>query len=402
MIDFILNNVGNGIGSVLQDVRFDPGLLRPYINNSGVKCVTITVGRNPNTGNPVRKEVPIAKLQARGINSPVFNSTALRKNEWIEIDRAVLQAARYRLQAWADLMKYVPFSLPNAMGKTVLEHETANDPFEAHVDMDGLTEGRSDSARFQLEGLPLPITHVDFNISARKLMASRNSGTPLDTSMPEAASRRVGEKIEKTVIGTNSWANFGPTADYGRTPSVYGFTNFPDRVLYTSITTPTGTNPEYTVNNVLAMRKSLQDNKMYGPYMLYHTPDWDQYLDNDYLRLVSSNNSVGGNLTLRDRLKKIEGILDVKRLDMFFNANVSSSTGPGGEEFTAVGTSPFQMVLVQMTNDVIRAVDGMPVTTVQWEAKGGMQICFKVMAIQVPQLRADYYGNCGILHGTTA
>ena len=60
------------------------------------------------------------------------------------------------------------------------------------------------------------------------------------------------------------------------------------------------------------------------------------------------------------------------------------------------------MIMVQMTPDVARAVNGMDITTVQWESVGGMRLNFKVMAIQVPQLRADYDGRCGIVHATTA
>ncbi len=55
-----------------------------------------------------------------------------------------------------------------------------------------------------------------------------------------------------------------------------------------------------------------------------------------------------------------------------------------------------------MTTDVVREVIGMDVTTVQWETKGGMQLNFKVMAILVPQIRADQNSNTGIVHGTTA
>jgi hypothetical protein len=39
---------------------------------------------------------------------------------------------------------------------------------------------------------------------------------------------------------------------------------------------------------------------------------------------------------------------------------------------------------------------------VQWETVGGMRLNFKVMAIQVPQIREDFNGNCGICHATTA
>ena len=45
---------------------------------------------------------------------------------------------------------------------------------------------------------------------------------------------------------------------------------------------------------------------------------------------------------------------------------------------------------------------GMDITTLQWEERGGLELCFKVMAIKVPRLRSDYNSRTGILHGTTA
>ena len=58
------------------------------------------------------------------------------------------------------------------------------------------------------------------------------------------------------------------------------------------------------------------------------------------------------------------------------------------------------MLLVQMTSDVVRAVKGMQITTVQWESHGGMMLNFKVMCIMVPQIRADHNGNTGLVHGS--
>ena len=57
---------------------------------------------------------------------------------------------------------------------------------------------------------------------------------------------------------------------------------------------------------------------------------------------------------------------------------------------------PFRLIMIQMNSEVARAVNGMDITTIQWETVGGLQLNFKVMCIQVPQLRADFYGNCGI------
>ncbi len=88
-----------------------------------------------------------------------------------------------------------------------------------------------------------------------------------------------------------------------------------------------------------------------------------------------------GSKTLRDRLREVEGIDDVVTLDYL------------------VG---YDMVLVQMTTNVVRTVVGMDITTVQWESHGGMKLNFKVMAIIIPQLRSDFNSNTGIVHGSVS
>ena len=51
-----------------------------------------------------------------------------------------------------------------------------------------------------------------------------------------------------------------------------------------------------------------------------------------------------------------------------------------------------------MTSDVIRLIDGMPITNIQWKTEGDFVSNFKVMTIQVPQIRSDYNGKTGIVH----
>jgi hypothetical protein len=374
-VDFVSNGRGHGVvGETLSNCQFDPGLLRPYIDAQGRRCVTVNNGRGG-----FEKRL-VGDVIASGVHSPVFNATSLRKDEWIELDRVVLKAARQRLRAWSDLAAANTYGGFNGMSKTILEHETMSDPGEAIVDMDGLTEGRTDSPKYQLEGLPLPITHSDFWFSARRLAASRNNGTPLDTTMAEAAGRRVAEMIEKTLIGVETGITYGnATANgYGRTPSVYGYTNFTNRNTKTDLTTPTGSNPEAVVQDILEMRDQLYADNFFGPFMLYHSTGYDIYLDNDYFR--SGGTSVLQ--TLRQRIESIDGIAGVRRLDYL--------------------TSGFVMIMVQMTPDVVRAVNGMDITTVQWESVGGMRLNFKILAIQVPQIRADFDGRCGLIHATTA
>ena len=375
-IDYILNGQGYGdVANGLMDYGMDPQLMRPFFDSKGRDCVLVNTGETDEEGNPIYAKELTANAEAMGllVNGP----TTLRKDDWIRFDRAVIMAARARLRAWADLSARNSYGGFNGMAKTILEHETVSDPGEAIMDMDGDTPGRNFEPKFQLEGLPLPITHSDFHIAKRRLLVSRQGGTPLDTMKASVAGRRVAETIEQTLIGTATAFAYGPqSGTYGTAPKVYGYINHPDRITKTDLNTPDGTNGEDVLTDVLEMIQAANDANFFGPFMLYHSTPYSVYLDN----LFSTTEPSAG--TLRNRIREIDEIQDVRRLDYL--------------------TSGYQLILVQMTEDVARAVNGMDITTVQWDSHGGNRVNFKVMTIQVPQLRSDYNGNMGLVHGTTS
>jgi hypothetical protein len=387
-VDFVLNGQGHGpVGEALGEVRFDPGILRPFLNSKGIPCVTINTGRMKYNDKlkrhaPIIETVPVSMLVQRGVNTQVFNAISMRRESWIEMDRAVIRAARQRLSAWRDLEGANSFGGFDGMARMTLEYDAMSDPGEAVVDMDGIVDARTDSPLFKTRSIPLPITHSDFWFSARRLAVARNGGTALDTTMAEAAGRRVAEMIEKTVIGVETGPTYGTqTVGYGAhdgTSTVYGYTNFPNRITKTNLTIPLGTNPDATVGDVISMREAAYAAGYFGPFMLYHSTGYDRWLDDDYFRAGSTAQV----RTLRERIAAISGINGIRRLDYL--------------------TSGYQLILVQMTSNVARAINGMGITTVQWESQGGLRVNFKVMAIQVPQLRSDFNGNTGIVHGTTA
>ena len=383
----VANQMGYG---VVQQVNrgFDPLLHRPYFDKNDRPCVTVNTGQwTVERGErlPIKRSMLVRDvINDLGILNPVLltaNATALRKEDWIEMDRAVLTAARQRLRAWADLRAANSYGGFNGMAKMTLEYEAMSDPGEAIVDMDGITEGRTDNPLFKLRSIPLPITHSDFWFSERRLNVSRNS-TPLDTTMAEAAARRVAEKIEKTTIGEETGVTYGTeSAGYGAhdgDSEVYGYTNFTARLTKTNFTAMTTTNGPTSYNEILVALTQLYDNRFYGPFMLYHSIDWTTYMNTPFT--TSGGNHPGE--TLRTMLLKNPDIMDVRRLDFLDNTQT--------------------LIFVQMTADVARAINGMDITTVQWPSIGGLRQNYKVMAIQVPQLRHDYNGRCGILHGTTS
>ncbi len=389
--DIIVNGQGTSpLSNAMARGGFRTDVQRPYIADDGQKCVTVNTGRTEYDKEkdkyiPITKEVTLNELQNLGLDCPVANATSLRKDEWFELDRVVLKEARQRLKAWGDLTGANSVSL-NGMSKSIYEWETQDDPGEAVVDMKGVTPGRGDSPRYQLEALPLPITHSDFFFDKRRIQTSRSIGMGIDLSMAEAAGRRVAETLEKTLIGVTTGFIYGSAdgrygVDNNAAPKVYGYTNYPNRVTKADMTIPSGANGSTNLTDWLTLREAMFAQNFYGPFVVYTAANYDQHLDNLFSTLEPSAG------TLRKRLLEIDGISSIRRLD-FLPGTTSGAT--------------HDVIFVQMTSDVVRAVLGMPITTIQWESVGGMQLHFKVMTIAAPNIRSDFDGRCGIGHGTSA
>jgi hypothetical protein len=227
------------------------------------------------------------------------------------------------------------------------------------------------------------VTHSDFFYSDRRLGISKNSGPGLDSFSGEMASRRVAEMVEKTTIGVETGMSYGTRASgyqaHDLTSTVFGATNYTNINTKTNFTAPSGGGwtASTTYSEVLAALDTLLNDNVKGPFMLYHSTDWTQYMNAIFS--VSGGNHPGE--TLRSMLLKNPDILDIKRL--------------------AYLTSTFTLIFISMRSDVVQFVNGMDVTTLQWETRGGLQKNFKVMVVQAPLYRSDYSGRCGILKGTT-
>jgi len=350
MPDFILNGQATGsVASRLMENNFNPAVLRPFIGGDGRSYCTTT--------NSAGKQEAI-----------LTNATAtLRKDEWIFLDQAIVRAATPRLRAVADLRAAgLEFQLPNGLSRTVFETQNVSGVTGAKIGMDPVNKSENDRPVYDLGMLPLPVIYKDFSFSARQLAAARNSGAGIDVTSAELAARSVAEEAEKLLLGVS------PSFSYGG-GSVYGYTNSPARKAV-AMTLPStgGWTPLQLLKEVLAMRTASTNQFHFGPWVLYFSTDWSEVLDNDF-------STAKGDLTLRQRIAMIDGITAVRTLD-YLPAHTA--------------------ILLQTTSDVARMIIGMEIQTLQWETNGGLEINFKVMTIQVPQIRADFNGNSGVIHGT--
>ena len=305
------------------------------------------------------------RLLATNMNPGSLRTNAtLRKDEWLVLDTAIIEDAQDRLVGYQDLLsRGLTFGVVDGLGTMVLESENVNDMRDAELDMDAMTENEDDTVNFEIVGIPLPIISKSYRISIRKLHASRRRGESLDTTQARLSSRKVADKQESILfLGTSSFKYSGYT--------IYGYTDFPSRQTGSVTAAWASTTGANIVTDVLAMKQDAIDKKQYGPFVFYVPTDVETNLDNDY-------SSTKGTNTIRDRILAVTGVEDIKVADKLSTGNV---------------------LCVTMTRETVRAIEGLPLTNVEWEEKGGLATVMKVMTITVPQLRTDQSANSGIIH----
>jgi hypothetical protein len=387
-VEAVIGNSTTGdVGAVLNRHNWDPGALRPWLGADGRSYITImkrdriTNAVVTHNEQSIQAYAAATKLKFNSemldnmmgkpiyVNRMLQNDTAtLRKDEWIEIDRALIQQARPNMMAWNDLRAVGTYNI-SGMGKTQLEYEVNGDIGPARVTMDGVSRGDTDQSEYELRGLPLPIVSKDLEFALRLMNASRaNGSTPIDTVNVGLAGIKCAETVEQMVLGV------GPTATMkwlGK--SIYGYKNFPNR-LTRVLTNPTsgGWTGATLINELLLMKTQSMNARHRGPWKIYCSTAWDPYLDADYSASKGDN-------TLRERIGRITGFSQPQSSDWL--------TG-------------YTMILVQQTPNVARAVVSVEMTTVQWPSQGGFLQNFKVLCIYVPQLRDDIIHQTGIVDGT--
>lgn len=334
-------------GSVAQrmlNAGMEVGPLKPWIGEDGKVYMT-------------------KLMNGQAVAVPLMNANAtLRKDEWKEMDSSVLFAAQERLVGVADLYSRNLVYRVGGLGTTVLEYEDYSELTAAEISMDAVTPSTKDRPQTSLKYLPLPIVHKDFSFNIRALAASRRGTTPLDTTTAMLAARQVSEKVETILFtGSSSYTYGGGT--------IYGYLDHPNKNSVTLSTQwdASAATGETILDDVRSMKQASIDAYHYGPWVLYVPTNYETTLDDDF--------KAASDKTTRQRILEIAGIQEVKVVDKLTDD---------------------KCVLVQMTSDVVRMVEGLPLQTVEWQEGGGFTTNFKVLTIMVPQIRADQNGKCGV------
>lgn len=344
-----------GGSNLLVGNRLNVNGRRPFVDNDGVSYVV----NNTNDG-VIRTNAP----------------AALQYIEWQDIDRAVIPAAVQRMVAVMDLRSRGLEHNLGSIGLTISVWDRVSDITPANITMSAATGGEKDLPAYALQAVPVPIVHKSFSIELRRLEASRMFGEALDVTAGDLAGRRVGERVEEMLfVGASMIQVTDPTI--GGIATIHGYTTHPDRniidmnTIWTVLQGALGQNV-VIIEDVMRMQQVSRDARYYGPWVLYIPNEYEAKFDEDYRGPDSSDTR-----TVRERVLALSGIEDVKVADFLPNNNV---------------------VLVQLTRDVVDIAVAQDVTPIQWTLTGGMVEEYKVMFVGVPRLKSDFDGRSGITH----
>ena len=336
---------------------------RPYISThgklKGQAVVAYNTGQMDNNGQWVYTE------------KPVTNAT-LRHEEWINLEDQIIESARERLVIVDDLQAAGLTYNTGGLGTIISEWETASEMTDAEVTMDGESKADKDRQEFGMDGVPIPVIQKPFSIGERMLLASRQRGSALDVTQGVEAARAVARKSEYIVF---YGASIGKVqARSGDKYDIPGLCTFTDRGIFQIRDWSDDTvTPEQIFEDILKMVKQAEtEERRYGPFTLYipgvyayrFREDFKEYSDKTLMQRVTDEDSIT-------------------------RVRVSDTLNDG------------DVVLVEMSRDVLDLAIGSDITTIQWASGSGWTNHFQVFAAWAPRLKKDFDGHCGIIHGTT-
>lgn len=296
----------------------------------------------------------------------VVNSL-LPEDAWVELDRAILEAARYPLRLVTDLRSRGLVTPLGSVGSLEARWYTQSAITKATVSMTGRGRAERDLPEMWQDAVPVPVIFKEFSFDWRTLEASRRLGDGIDMTTAVEAARVVAEEIESLVVNGNTTVQLN-----GR--PVYGLRTHPKRKTDTA--TNFGGGDWGTMSNVLATvagmvnAANLQNN--YGPFVLYVSQA-------QYNQAMLSRYTDGSGDSALDTIKNLPVISDV--------ISLPPNVMPDGEA-----------EMIQATREYIELAEAMSIQTREWTSGDGLEAMFKVMAIITPKIKARQGNETGIVH----
>lgn len=291
-------------------------------------------------------------------------NATLRKDEWEVIDERVNEEARNRLTVF-EAFRSRGLIQNVGVGDIIRITERLSAFSEADVSWDGEAEPEKDRANYETDQRAVPIVSHAFRYGFRQLASSNRRGANLSTDSAGLAARAVAHKFQDII--TNGISAGGPTG--GGVPGLTTASNAIDVSLATNWD-DSGGDP---VADTIRMLEAAYAGYFFGPFVMMVPKNYWATLQDDY-------STQKGDRTWLERIRAFEDIDDVMPNDALADDNV---------------------LLVQMTRDVMDISLALPMTTWQW-MKNPAATEYRVLTIGGPHIKSvegeDDTTRNGIIH----
>lgn len=296
----------------------------------------------------------------------IHHNALLKKDEWLELDRVVLETAKVELNGIQDLIGAGLVKRLGGLGSKVSAYQRISELTAANVSMSIDVPGEKDRLEYDQANVPIPVIYKDFSFDLRDLSSARQTGDPIETDHVAAATRVVTESMESILFS-------GSTVQLGGYV-IQGYTNKTGRLTDTAANYGGGDfgtagNGYKTAQGMLTALRAVG---FRGPFMGYSAST--QY--GQLLNYFSTNDSRSEKAII---LQNMPEIRDIK---------------PSYELADGV------FLLVQMTSNVVDLAIGFNLAPVSWAEMGGMRTEYRVMTALAPRVKADFNSAVGIAHAT--
>jgi uncharacterized linocin/CFP29 family protein len=300
------------------------------------------------------------QVQARGV---VANSL-LKKDEWEELDTAIVQAQSERLNAIARLQSRGLVRRLGSIGVMASQWNIGSQMSRAVVNMTGQAAADMDRVDYNLAGVPVPVIHKEYQIGERQLEASRRLGEAVDVTNAYEAGRVVAEELERMFFGGYELTLNGQT--------IYGVTN------ETNVNTGSATGDFGDISNIMdtfidMVSDAAGDN--------YHGPFEAWVSTTQYIEMMDVYTDGSGLSAMARVIEAVPALEAIHAGDYLTDGS---------------------LVMVQMTPNVVDLALYEMGMNVEWASGDGMTHNFKVMSIAVPRVKSDYESQSGIVYYTGA
>jgi len=292
--------------------------------------------------------------------------STLRKNEWEELTRKMIREYQKNTILINDIRSAGLTSRLGGLGTIIAQWQREGDTTGAQVDMDARTQAKNDRPEYDLQGIPVPITHKSYTVHTRNELASQRSGFGSTSQRSGSlAAIKVAQANEQMILD-------GVPGLKVQNNEVFGYRTHPERIQGNTSADWAAAGGAAIVADALAIVDLMTQDLITDPITMYVSYDIWTNLQNDYSPDKGSN-------TIKDRVLAIAQIASIKPARYLNEGEVLAVT---------LNSQTIDLAIAQDTSNV------------QWNDISLFETEYKVFNSLVPILMPTMAGRLGVAHLT--